>query len=173
MNGMRVFKGTVSNELPPKLKGPERILFWCKLFRMSACLCNNEGCPTGTVSCGQPNAECSQGSCGFTLNFVCFYSLKRPYVYVSAKWLCILWKWPGGTLDPLILKHQFFFIMTEMDIWRTDGDTLFFGSVWWCVMSRKCLGYNGLVRYAEFQFIDRVNSLNNDVCFRGNWKMIN
>lgn len=41
------------------------------------------------------------------------------------------------------------------------------------VMSRKCLECNGLVRHAEFQFIDRVNSLNSDVCFRENWKMIN
>lgn len=41
------------------------------------------------------------------------------------------------------------------------------------MMSRKCLGYNGLARHAEFKFIDRVNSLNIGICFRGNWKMIN
>lgn len=41
------------------------------------------------------------------------------------------------------------------------------------MMSRKCMEYNGLARHAEFQFIDRVNSLNIGVCFRGNWKMIN
>lgn len=163
MNGMRVFKGTVSNELPPKLKGPERILFWCKLFRTSPCLCNNEGCPTGTVSCGQPNTECSQGSCGFTPNFLCFYSLKRPCVYVGAKWLCILWKWPGGTLDPLILKHQFFH--HDRDGYMEKG--------WDIIHYFLYLEYNGFVRHAEFQLIDRVNSLNIDICFRGNWKMIN